>query len=61
MNVVIDTNVLVSAMLSPGRKAYGIIQSVIFGDFQLIYDFRIMDEYVQVSTTTLESHQTESH
>ena len=48
MNVVIDTNVLVSAMLSPGRKAYGIIQSVIFGDFQLIYDFRIMDEYVQV-------------
>ena len=48
MNIVIDTNVLVSAMLSPGRKAYGIIQSVIFGDFQLIYDFRIMDEYVQV-------------
>lgn len=48
MNVVLDTNVLVSAMLSPGRKAYSILQSVFFDNFQLVYDFRIMDEYSKV-------------
>ncbi len=35
MNVVLDTNVLFSAMLSPGRKAYNILQSVSFGDSSL--------------------------
>ena len=44
MNVVLDTNVLVSAILSPGRKAYSILQSVFSGDFQLVFDARIMDE-----------------
>ena len=48
MNIVLDTNVLVSAMLSPGRKAYSILQSVIFGDFQIVFDARIMDEYEKV-------------
>lgn len=45
MNVVLDTNVLVSAILSPGRKAYSILQSVFSRDFQLVFDARIMDEY----------------
>lgn len=48
MNVVLDTNVLVSAMLSPGRKAYCILQSAIFTDFQIVYDYRIMEEYERV-------------
>ena len=48
MNIVLDTNVLVSAMLSPGRKAYSILQTVLLGDFQLIFDSRIMQEYDQV-------------
>lgn len=48
MNVVLDTNVLFSAMLSPGRKAYNILQSVFFGDFQIVFDARIMDEYEKV-------------
>ena len=48
MNIVLDTNVLVSAMLSPGRKAYSILQAVLLGDFQLIFDTRIMQEYDQV-------------
>ncbi len=48
MNIVLDTNVLVSAMLSPGRKAYSILQSVFFDVFQLVYDSRIMDEYERV-------------
>ena len=38
MNVVLDTNVLVSAILSPGRKAYSIFQSAVFGDFQIVFD-----------------------
>lgn len=48
MNVVLDTNVLVSAMLSPGRKAYSILQTVVFGDYQMVFDSRIMDEYESV-------------
>ena len=48
MNVVLDTNVLVSAILSPGRKAYSIFQSAVFGDFQIVFDSRIMDEYEKV-------------
>ena len=48
MNVVLDTNVLVSAMLSPGRKAYSILQAVVFGDHQMVFDSRIMDEYENV-------------
>lgn len=48
MNVVLDTNVLVSAMLSPGRKAYSILQAVVFGDYQMVFDSRIMDEYENV-------------
>ena len=48
MNVVLDTNVLVSAMLSPWRKAYSILQAVVFGDYQMVFDSRIMDEYENV-------------
>lgn len=48
MNIVLDTNVLISAMLSPGRKAYSILQSVFFEGFQVVYDSRIMDEYERV-------------
>lgn len=48
MNIVLDTNVLVSAVLSPGRKAYSILQFVLFEEFQVFYDSRIMDEYERV-------------
>ena len=48
MNIVLDTNVLVSAMLSPGRKAYNILQSTILGDSQIVFDSRIIDEYERV-------------
>ena len=48
MNVALDTNALVSAILSHGRKAYSIFQSAVFGDFQIVFDSRIMDEYEKV-------------
>lgn len=48
MNVVLDTNVLVSALLSPGRKAYDIVQASILGNFQIVFDSEILEEYERV-------------
>ena len=48
MNVVIDTNVLVSAAWSPGRAAYEIIQAAAAGKFNVCYDYRILEEYNRV-------------
>lgn len=48
MNVVLDTNVLVSALWSPGRKPGEIVSAAIAGRFALCYDFRILDEYERV-------------
>lgn len=45
MNIVLDTNVLVSALWSPGRKPVIIVNAVIAGRFNLCYDFRIVEEY----------------
>lgn len=48
MNVVLDTNVLVSALWSPGRKPGEIVSSAIAGRFNICYDFRIVEEYERV-------------
>ena len=48
MNIVLDTNVLVSALRSPRRKPASIINAVIVGRFNLCYDFRIVEEYERV-------------
>lgn len=48
MNVVLDTNVLVSALWSPGRKPGEIVTAAIAGQFRLCYDFRIVEEYERV-------------
>lgn len=48
MNVVLDTNVLVSALWSPGRKPGEIVTAAIASRFTLCYDFRILDEYERV-------------
>ena len=48
MNVVLDTNVLVSAIWSPGRSAYEIVQAVIGRRFTACYDHRILEEYQRV-------------
>ena len=48
MNIVLDTNVLVSALWSPGRKPGEIVGAAIAGRFKLCYDFRILDEYERV-------------
>lgn len=48
MRVVLDTNVLVSALLSPEGKPAQILKRFLRGEFVLCYDARIMSEYEQV-------------
>ncbi len=48
MNVVLDTNVLVSALWSPGRRPWEIVNAVLARRFTLCYDFRILEEYERV-------------
>ena len=48
MNVVLDTNVLVSALWSSDSKPGYIVNAVIAGRFTACYDYRILDEYERV-------------
>lgn len=48
MRVVLDTNVLVSAVLTPGGSAHQVIQLVLRGDLQLCVDSRIVAEYREI-------------
>ena len=48
MNIVLDTNILVSAVWSPGRNASDILNAVFAGRFTVCYDYRILEEYDRV-------------
>ena len=48
MNIVLDTNVLVSALWSPSSKPAAILNAVISRKFTACYDYRILDEYNKV-------------
>ena len=48
MNIVLDTNVLVSALWSPGKNASEILSAVFSQKLTACYDFRILDEYNRV-------------
>ncbi len=48
MNIVLDTNVLVSALWSPGKNAGEILNGVFSRKFTVCYDHRILDEYDRV-------------
>lgn len=48
MRVVIDTNVLVSGLLSPYGAAAQIVRMVAAGSLDLLYDARIISEYEEV-------------
>lgn len=48
MNVVLDTNVLVSALWSADSKPAAIVNAVIARRFTACYDYRILDEYDKV-------------
>jgi uncharacterized protein len=48
MKVVLDTNVLVSGLLSPGGAPGEIVRMVVSGNLEIIYDARIICEYEEV-------------
>lgn len=48
MNIVLDTNVLVSALWSSSSKPAAIITKVLSNRFRLCYDYRIINEYNRV-------------
>ena len=48
MNIVLDTNILISAAWSPGRNASSILNAVFARRFTLCYDYRILEEYDRV-------------
>ena len=48
MNVVLDTNILVSALWSADSKPGAVVTAVIAGKFTACYDYRILDDYTRV-------------
>ena len=48
MNIVLDTNILVSAAWSPGRNAANILNAAFARKFTVCYDYRILEEYDRV-------------
>ena len=48
VNIVLDTNILVSAAWSPGKNASAILNAVFARKFSACYDFRILEEYDRV-------------
>lgn len=48
MIVVLDTNVIVSALWTPNGKAAYIVNQVIVGNLKLCHDYRILTEYRDV-------------
>lgn len=48
MKVIIDTNVLVSGLLSPYGASAEVVRMLVTGAFDLLYDARIVSEYREV-------------
>jgi putative PIN family toxin of toxin-antitoxin system len=48
MRIVLDTNVLISALLNPNGHPASIINLILSDELILLFDNRIMDEYRQV-------------
>lgn len=48
MNIVLDTNILISAAWSPRRNASSILNAVFAKKFSVCYDYRILEEYNRV-------------
>lgn len=48
MNIVLDTNVLVSALWSADSKPALIVNGVLSRRFTVCYDYRILNEYYAV-------------
>ena len=48
MKILLDTNVLLSALLTPDRKASAILDKVLDGNIEIYYNEKIINEYKEV-------------
>lgn len=48
MKIVLDTNVLLSALLTPNRKASAILDKILNGNIEIYYNENIINEYKEV-------------
>lgn len=48
MNIVLDTNILVSALWSASSKPADIVNAILSKKFSVCYDYRILNEYYTV-------------
>ncbi len=48
MRIVLDTNVLVSGIITPFGNAARILDMIVLGEIQALYDDRILEEYREV-------------
>lgn len=48
MNIVLDNNVLISALWSANSKAAVIVNAVLSRNFSVCYDYRILNEYYHI-------------
>ncbi len=48
MRVILDTNILVSALITPFGNSARILDMVLLGELQVLYDDRILSEYRDV-------------
>ena len=48
MRIVLDTNVLLSALLTPNRKASAILDKILNGNIEIYYNENIISEYKEV-------------
>ena len=60
MRIVLDTNVLVSGLLSPHGPPASILSLVVNSNIQLLYDNRLLQEYIEVLHRDKFSFSTES-
>lgn len=48
MRIVLDTNVLISGIITPFGNAARILDMIVLGEIQALYDDRILEEYREV-------------
>ncbi len=48
MKIVLDTNVLLSALLTPNRKASAILDKILNGNIEIYYNENIINEYKEI-------------
>ena len=48
MRIVLDTNVLISGIITPFENAARVLDMIVLGEIQIVYDDRVLAEYREV-------------